>query len=274
MIDWPNRNFFHRRVILFSLTFLFLNSVNGQPNCRPKVEDYIIRLKTALHHFIPDPGNDAERNRFLQALQESDQQIYSVVEGLSREAQANMSRDTTWLLCFQQEFLKVQPGPRDENIISWSSHLFKRFVPLKFVSPEFERGIGIHVDVNQGAADLGSQTEAYSFATRVLLGYTFASSQSGGRYRLFGGVSTYYFDSRFHWFANPRLEFRIKDVDNKLLTFGNIKAIVDANFGETWIAGGGLGLELHNFGAQILYQRQGEQKSSHLLVGLFYRFLK
>ena len=89
-----------------------------------------------------------------------------------------------------------------------------------------------------------------------------------------GGISTYYYETEFNFFANPRVEYRVRDIGNKLTTFGNLKVIIDGNFGETWIAGAGIGVELHNFGVQVLYQRQGEVKSSHLLVGLFYRFLK
>jgi hypothetical protein len=104
--------------------------------------------------------------------------------------------------------------------------------------------------------------------------YTFSNEVTGGRVRILGGVSTYYFERKFLWFANPRLEYRITDFGNGLATVGNLKAIVDTNFGKTWIAGAGVGLELHNFGVQLLYERQGRQKSSHILVGLFYRFLK
>jgi hypothetical protein len=238
------------------------------------VGDFISRFKAALQNFISDPGTDEDRNLYLESLRQNNLQLYNSVEQLSREANANAEGDTLWLRCFQQEFLNIEPGPMDENIIRWSAHLFKRFTAFDFDSPEFERGIGIHVDVNQGAADLGRDSETYSFATRILLAYTFSKRLSGGRLRMLGGVSTYYFDRDFLWFVNPRVEYRFRDIGNELTTFGNIKGILDANFGKTWIVGAGIGVELHNFGVQLMYQRQGEIKKSHILVGIFYRFLK
>ena len=233
-----------------------------------------MRLKAAVASFIPDPGNDRERDQYIEALRRTNPDGYQSIERLSKEANLQMQRDSLWLSCFQLEFLNINPSPQDENIILWSSHLFKRFAEHEFISPEFERGFGIHFDASQGAADLGQDSEAYSFAARILMAYTFSKDKSGGRLRILGGVSTYYFDNRFLWFINPRVEYRIIDIGNELTSFGSIKAIADANFGKTWIGGIGVGLELHNFGVQLIYQRQGEIKSSQLLVGIFYRFLK
>ena len=248
----------------------------AQESCKPKVEDYILRFKTALQNFIDDPGSDAARDQYLQSLRQINPGLYDKIERLSLEAKNNMDRDASWLACFQQEFLNVHTTDNDENIILWSAHLFKRFVTLEYISPEFERGVGVHVDASQGAADLGKSTEAYSFAGRVLISYTFSKERTatGGNFRILGGISTYYYENEFLFFANPRVEYRISDIGNKLTTLGNLKAIVDGNFGDTWIVGGGIGVELHNFGVQVLYQRQGDDKNSHLLVGLFYRFLK
>ncbi len=263
-------------VVWVLLASVLVLQVDAQTACKSKVEGYILRLKGALQNFIPDPGSDAARDQYLQSLRQINPGLYDKVRRLSLEAKEKMDEDASWLACFQQEFLNIQPSDKDENMILWSSHLFKRFVTMDYISPEFERGIGVHVDINQGAADLGKSTEAYSFAGRLLLSYTFSKERTGtgGTVRLMGGISTYYYDSEFNFFANPRVEYRIKDLGNKLTTFGNLKVIIDGNFGETWIAGAGIGVELHNFGVQVLYQRQGKVKNSHLLVGLFYRFLK
>lgn len=246
----------------------------AQSDCKAKTANYITRLKTALQVFIPDPGNDVARDKYLESLRQDNSRLYDLVANLSKEAVVNMDRDSLWLQCFQQEFLYVNPTDKDENIVLWYAHLFKRFATFEFNSPEFAKGFGIHVDANQGAADLGQPNEAYSFAARLMAAYTFSKSITGGRVRILGGVSTYYFNNRFLWFANPRVEYRIADVDNDFTTFGNIKAIADANFGRTWIAGVGIGLELHTFGIQLMYQRQGEIKNSHFHVGVFYRFIK
>jgi hypothetical protein len=262
-------------IIYFVIALLLVCvPASGQPDCTTKTGNYIKRLKDALQNFIDDPGNDTERDEYLESLRQNNLKAFNLVKSLSIEAIVNMQQDSLWLQCFQQEFLNVSPTEKDENIIRWSAHLFKRFVAFDFISPEFEPGFGIHIDANQGAADLGQQSEAYSFAARILMAYTFTTERTGGRFRILGGVSTYYFDSKFSWFVNPRLEYRVRDIGNDLTTFGNWKAIVDANFGKTWIAGAGIGLELHSFGAQLIYQRQGDIKDSHLLVGVFYRFFK
>jgi hypothetical protein len=269
------RKFSMRIIIVLSfIQYFTLEPAIGQSNCRLKTEEYITRFKSAISKLPADPGTDVERDQYLDSVRLNNPEFYNRIARLSMEAQTNIKRDDSWLPCFQQEFLNVNPTAQDETIIRWSAHLFKRLLTFDFRSPEFEKGVGIHLDASQGAADLGRQSEAYSFAARVLLAYTFSNEVAGGRVRILGGVSTYYFERRFLWFANPRLEYRIVDLGNDLATLGNLKAILDANFGKTWIAGAGVGLELHNFGVQLMYQRQGRQKSSQILVGLFYRFLK
>ncbi len=246
----------------------------GQADCSAKTRNYIIQLKASLKDFIPDPGNDEERDKYLELVRQKSPDRYDEVERLSIQANREMQRDSIWLQCFQQEFLNVNPAPQDENIIRWSAHLFKRFISFDLLSPEFEKGLGIHLGAGHGAADLGQDSEAYSFSAKVLMAYTFARNASGGRLRVLCGVSTYYFDRKFFWFVSPRVEYRIADIGNELTTFGNIKALADANFGKTWIAGAGVAVELHQFGIELMYQRQGEIKKSHLLIGIFYRFLK
>lgn len=249
--------------------------LSAQPGCE-RVDPYIRELKTALRKFIPDPGSDKARDKYLAKIKDEDRALFREATRLGIDAGR---KDSAWISCFQRRFIEVEGGDDDAGLALWAAYLFKRFSYSQFVSPEFRQGFGIHLDVNQGVADLGKDSEAYSFTGRVLLAYTFKGKStdnihSGGRVRLLGGVSTFYAESRFDWYANPRLEFRLLDIGG-LTSFGNVKAIVDANIGDTWIIGGGLGLELAQCaGLQVMYARQGAGRSSHLQIGVFYRFLK
>ena len=136
-------------VVWALLASVLVLRVDAQASCKSKVEGYILRFKGALQNFIPDPGSDAARDQYLQSLRQINPGLYDRVQRLALEAKEKTDEDASWLPCFQQEFLNVQPSDKDANIILWSSHLFKRFVTLDYISPEFERGIGVHVDINQ-----------------------------------------------------------------------------------------------------------------------------
>ncbi|HEY3405622.1 MAG TPA: hypothetical protein VGK59_19700 [Ohtaekwangia sp.] len=250
--------------------------VQAQTNCVDKVGAYIRELKSALVNFIPDPGSDEARNAYLLSLKKINPDVYRQAVKIVQEGEASRKKDDAWLPCFQQEFFNIDPSAADTDISLWMAHIAKSVIELDFTSPEFRKGFGVHLDINQGVADLGQKTEAYSFSTRALLAYTFGKDgkSSGGRWRTLTGVSMYYQNTDFLWLINPRIEYRLLDIGVDLTNIGNLKLIADANFGDTWIAGGGFGLELSSFGMQMLYQRQGEDHSSHVLLGVFYRFQK
>jgi hypothetical protein len=262
-------------LILFFKLCAFTSS-EAQTTCKQSVTDFLKKWKPALAELGNDPASDAKRDEHLVEISQTDPALYKKLVKLAGEGQKISATDPQWPECYQQEFGNVTPNDNNVSLSLWAAHLFKRFSITAFISPEFEKGLGFHLDANHGAADLGSTTETYSLAARALISYTFAntSTGTGGRVRMLAGVSTYYQNTDFILFVNPRLEFRIADVANKITSLGNVKAIIDANFGETWIIGGGAGLELHNFGLQLLYQRQGDDIDSHLLLGIFYRFGK
>jgi len=268
-------------LIKFLLTVLILSSALSSiaqiDSCENKVKGYIINLKTILEKFIPDPGSDDARQVYIESIQKINPALFSKAQKLVNEGNSKMNNDSKWLRCFQNEFTRINPSSQDLSTLNWFAYLAKQ-TTAEFVSPEFANGFGFHIDVNQGVADVGKKTETYSFAARGLLSYTFknfkANKSSGGHSRVLFGISTYYQNNKFLLFANPRYEYKIRDIGNKLTSIGNLKFIADANVGDTWVIGGGLGIELYNFGLQLLYQRQTNDLSSHILTGLFYRFKK
>lgn len=248
----------------------------SRPACMQEVDSYVIPLKRILNDFIPIPSTREERIMFMDAFAHQEPANYAALRKIVFDLDKVRTKDSTWLLCFANRLLMVNAGPADENILRWFDFLTRQLLPNDFTSPEFRKGFGVHIDMNQGVADLGKKTQSYSFAARVLAAYTFAKKGkvSGGNWRICAGPSFYYQDNRGYLLANSRVEYRFKDLGNKLVSIGNIKLIADANFGDITVYGAGAALELYFFGAQVLYQRQNKIKSNHLLLGLFYRFQK
>ncbi|HEY9048606.1 MAG TPA: hypothetical protein VIN08_22020 [Ohtaekwangia sp.] len=244
--------------------------------CREEIDGYIVSLKQLLNDFETLPASIDDRKASLERYRRLHREGYTQIRTIIHKLQKASGSDRTLLDCFSQRFIDVAPDPDDENSASWYAYLTTVFLSNDFTSPEFAKGAGLHFDINQGVADVGKSTEAYSFAGRLLLSYTFGKRgrASGGRWRVMAGPSIYYQDTKAYLLANPRVEFRLKDIGNKLTSIGNLKLIADGNIGDLYIVGGGVGLELYKFGAQLLYQRQSEVRSSQLLIGLFYRFQK
>ncbi|WP_333820637.1 hypothetical protein [Ohtaekwangia sp.] len=248
----------------------------NRADCKAAIDAYIISLKRLLNDFGTLPSGIDERKAALENYKTQYRVGYAQLRAIILKIQKISAGDRTWLDCFSQRFIEVDPSVADEDCISWYAYLSTVLLPSEFTSPEFAKGFGVHLDLSQGVADPGKSTEAYALAGRVLLSYTFCKHghASGGRWRVMAGPSIYYQDTKAYLLANPRVEFRLKDIGNKLASIGNIKLIADGNIGDVYIVGGGVGLELYKFGVQVLYQRQSEVRSAQLLTGLFYRFQK
>jgi hypothetical protein len=263
-------------LLLAAMRPAFAQDCCGRPACMQEVDSYVVTLKRILNDFIPIPATKEERIMFLDAFAHQEPANYATLRKLVFDLDKVRTKDSTWLLCFATRLLLVNAGPSDENILRWFDFLTRQLLPSDFTSPEFKKGFGLHFDVNQGVADVGKSSQSYSFSMRVLAAYTFTKKgkATGGKWRILARPSWYYQDNRGYLLVNPRVEYRFKDLGNKLVSIGNIKLIADANFGDINIYGVGAALELYFFGAQVLYQRQDKIKSNHLLLGLFYRFQK
>jgi hypothetical protein len=233
---------------------------------------YIGATTTLVKKLPMYPGTEGKADSLLAIFQQSDPASERKLRQAILFAEEKRKADPSFLQC-----LIENAHLTDSNYNNWTQFLAGHYVKLAFRSPEFVRGFGLHFDINQGGADLGSASESYAVAGRALLSYTFVSkdapTNAGGHVRLMGGVSTYYAFRELETFANLRGEFRVRDIGNDLTSFGNVKLIADLNSNKDYtIIGGGAGLELYKFGIQLLYQRETQIGGSYLLFGIFYRF--
>lgn len=255
-------------ILLIPLMLISLTYVSAQSTC-DGIPEFVTELRQVFSSFPPAPASDDEADAILKHLEQSD-------PALLRKATSTSKRyillNADQRVCVASQFMAT-PSGNDGDVNFWFQHIAKQ-IPYPLRSPEFRKGFGLHIDLNHGVADLGVKTESYSAAARALLSFTAGHKghSTGGRWRAMAGASTYYYDTDFHFFFNPRVEYRIKDFAlGDLATIGNLKAIVDVNIGNSVIAGAGVGAEFHFAGIQILYQRQSEEHNSHFLVGLFIR---
>lgn len=254
--------------ILIFIIGISIPRVVAQIPCQG-VAGFVDELRQVFSKFPPKPRNEATADSILSELRNIDSRLLHNATVLSKKYTLLNADQRT---CVVNQFLAA-PADSDRDVNFWFDHVSKR-IPYSLRSPEFRRGFGVHVDISQGAVGLGTASESYSAAARALLSYTVGKGgqDTGGRWRGLFGLSTYYEYNGFLFCINPRVEYRIKDFAlGNLTTIGNLKAIVDTNFGDATIVGGGLGAELHVGGIQILYQRDLDVSQSYILIGLFIR---
>jgi hypothetical protein len=254
-------------IVMFSC---FTSRANPGP-CDDAIR-YLEATTTLVKKLPPYPGTEGKADSVLAIFKQTEPASERKLHQAILFAEKKRKSDPSFLQC-----LVENAHLTDSNYNNWSQFLAGHYVKLTFRSPEFVRGFGLHLDVSQGGADLGTASESYAVAGRALLSYTFvpksAPTNAGGHVRLLGGVSTYYAFRELETFANLRGEFRIRDIGNDLTSFGNVKLIADLNHNNDYtIIGGGAGVELYNFGIQLLYQRETQIGGSYLLFGIFYRF--
>jgi hypothetical protein len=234
------------------------------------VPGFVEELRELFAKFPTKPSSNAKADSLLAEMNKTDPRLLREATVLAKRYTL-LNEDQR--VCVANQFL-MAPVAVDRDVNFWFDHVSKR-IPYPLRSPEFPKGFGLHLELSQGAAGLGGGAETYVAAARALLSFTAGNRghHTGGRWRGLAGVSTYYQNTEFLFFFNPRVEYRIMDFAlGDLATIGNLKAIVDANIGETTIIGAGLGAELHVAGIQLLYQRQRNEPYSYFLVGLFFRF--
>jgi hypothetical protein len=260
------------RVTAFVITmFGFFTSVANPEPCDDAIR-YIEATTTLVKKLPMYPGTEKKADSLLTVFRQTDPASERKLRQSILFAEDKRKADPSFLQC-----LIENAHLTDTNYNSWTQFLSGYYVKLSFRSPEFVRGFGLHVDVSQGGADLGTASESYAVAGRALLSYTFvprdAPTNAGGHVRLMGGVSTYYAFRELETLANLRGEFRLLDIGNDLTSFGNVKLIADLNHNkDQTIIGGGAGVELYTFGIQLLYQRETQIGGSYFLFGIFYRF--
>jgi len=243
------------------------------PDCKSNVILRINSIKSLLAPLGKFPHDVADQDTKWYAFKKANKDFYKKIKHFMDEEARIEANDRTWGSCFSSLFNTTNVLGTESDILNWKGYLREQSTKGNFNSPEFHKGGGVHFDINQGVADVGKTSESYSFAARVLLSFTLPKKgkESGGHWRIMIGPSYYHTNVNSMILLNPRIEYRLLDIGNDLTSVGNLKLIADTNFGERSIVGGGIGLELYHFGAQILFQGQNEDKSSHILMGLFYR---
>lgn len=240
-------------------------------NCKQAAQDLAVKVNGVFSVLAENPGSFEARESILDSVRAYNTTLYNRVIGSIKKLDKWSGQSGSKRLCFF-DLLEQEDTVSIESKLGWIEHIEKRLDDTKFNSPEFCREFGLHLDLNQGAQDLFKDSEAYLLSTRVLFSYTFSGKDNcGGRLRFMLGPSLYYSKKKADLFVNPRAEIRLMDIGNPLTNVGNVKLIAQANVGNRFIGGIGLGVELANFGVQILGEYHDKMADYSLQIGLSYR---
>ncbi|MBX7110026.1 MAG: hypothetical protein K1X61_15355 [Chitinophagales bacterium] len=155
----------------------------------------------------------------------------------------------------------------------WLSYLMGTRYASSFKSPEFVRGFGIFIHVNQGAINLFGKEEGYALTGGALLSYTFTKKgeEAGGSVRAMIGPSVFYSGQTVNLLVNPRMEWRLFDIGGELTSIGCVKLITEANLNDNLqIAGIGLGADISKFALQLNGGYEFSNDDFLLLLGIGY----
>ncbi|WP_137089789.1 hypothetical protein [Mangrovivirga cuniculi] len=220
-----------------------------------------------LFKLHPAPANDDERQERLDSLNFHDYTAY--VELLNNVGAFINNTSQEQQVCFY----KIADNT---TVNSWISFIYRKNAPTsESLSPEFQKGIGILAEINQGVIDPFRSTEQYLLTVKGLLAYTFAKEKAGGRIRMLLGPSLYYSKQEVDVFLTTRAEVRIFDIKADPVSLGTVKFLLEGStdLDGLWIAGPGIGLEFPQFGIQLLHQWRTGSASNQLELGISYRFL-
>lgn len=258
--------------ILLLIFFFQFHVLHAQENCcndegcKANAKALSGEILSSFSSLGKDPNNFELREKILDSFKVSNHNQYAEFVRLVKKLE-KFNRENSFGLNCINEFIN------NEDVLDWLTHFFLKYENVKGLSPEFCKGFGLHFDLNTGVADLFNNGESFSSSVRLLLSYTIAKNNCGGKVRLMLGPSVYYQDQRLLFLINPRAEFRLLDIGTDLISIGNIKLITQANFNRSkLITGLGVGAELYNFGAQLLGEYQMGKQNYSIQTGIFYRF--
>ena len=258
-------------LIVFLFSFVSLKAQNCNklsPEEWTEVQGYASRIvPIVLYKLYPAPANDAERQVRLDSLKTNDYTAYvQLVNNITSFMAGTTSDQQT---CFYSV-------ANNNTVLEWIGFLRRQNAPEnKSLSPEFQKGWGILTELNQGALNPFQNAEAYLLTLKGLVGYTFSKERSGGHLRMFAGPSMYYSNKDVQFLLTTRAEIRLKDIKAAPVSLGAIKFIAEGStdIDGLWVFGPGMGVELPNFGVQLLHQWHTDAVKNHLEIGISYRFL-
>lgn len=233
-----------------------------------EVQSYVNSLvPIIIYKLYPPPPFDNERLARLDSLKNHDYSSYvKLINGVNSFIKKTTEDQQT---CFYAI-------ANNNSVLEWIGFLYRQKAPKnKTLSPEFKRGFGILAELNQGALNPFQDNEAYLMTIKALPGYTFAKESSGGHIRLFLGPTMYYSGRDTQFLLTSRAEIRLKDIVADPVSLGTFKLIGEAstNIDGLWTFGPGAGIELPNFGIQLLHLWHNDEINNHMEIGISYRFL-
>ncbi|MCX2746034.1 hypothetical protein OO013_19295 [Mangrovivirga sp. M17] len=267
-------NLFKIKYSVFFMLFIVSNWANAQDcqNLTPQQLNQIQNYAEAIVPIVlfklhPAPNNDTERQEKLDSLKTYDYPAYVELINNIQGFIANTSQEQ------QVCFYKIADNT---TVNAWISYIYRKDAPTnESLSPEFQKGIGILAEINQGVIDPFRSTEQYLLTVKGLLAYTFAKEQAGGRIRMMLGPSLYYSKQEVDVYLTSRMEVRIYDLKAEPVSLGTFKFLLEGStdLDGLWIAGPGVGLEFPQFGVKLLHQWRTGTAINQLELGISYRFL-
>jgi hypothetical protein len=254
-------------ISLGNYTFSQTQNCCNEAACKETAQKLAQEAAIVMAPLGSDPNDEELRRNKVENLQKNSPAAYAKIVHHKKSIKKWAANDGDKINCLMSFITNME-------VLDWLIYLALEDSQIHYLSPEFCRGWALQADINQGAVDLFTSSEGFSSSARLLLAYTLSTKNTcGGRIRLLLGPSLYYQDRKTLLLLNPRVEIRLFDLANELISIGNIKLITQANVNREHLIGGiGIGAELYNVGIQLLGElQQGENRYS-IQTGIFYRF--
>jgi hypothetical protein len=264
-----------KKVLFFLLFTSLYTSITAQnccddPNCKAATSASAGKVIALLKSW-GKTGSDSTNNAKLDTFRRNNPIKYKELIDIVTQYK-NWTNDTTTIpkskgACFLDAFHE-----EDEFALDWFTFIVRKNTQSATRSVEFCKGWDLHLDIGQGGSDWFRSSESYLFSGRLLLSYTFARQDCGGRIRLLIGPSFYYWHQNALLMANPRIEYRLKDIATPYGSIANLKLIGQANVNDKYFIGGaGIALEVaRQFGLHLMAE-YGSKNSYLIQTGIFYR---
>lgn len=268
------------KLLFYSPTIIFLLSFSGKnltaqpvpccqdPACTQQAADYAGKFTREVKLLGKYSDDDQLRQHMLDSVRRENAAGYKKLMQHVSTIHDWSVEDNSRLDCMLEKMPADNMDPT-----YWLSYLLGTQYASTFKSPEFVKGPGIFIHLNQGALNLFAQQEGYALTGGALLSYTFTKKGegAGGRIRAMIGPSIFYSGQTVKLLVNPRLEWRLFDIGGELTSIGCVKLITEANLNDNLqMAGMGLGADISKFALQLSGGYEFSNKDYLVLLGIGY----
>lgn len=240
----------------------------SDPICSAKVKQLITNLEKETRLLGSCPEDFKARKEILDKLKIDKPASFDNLKKAVSQLHNWYINDISRRICVTRHYAEMT-----DDALNWFEFIMSLYYIADFRSPEFAKGFGFHANAAMGSIDAFKTSERYVLTGGVLISYTFTPKGrvTGGHTRLMLGPSIFYSRQDISLMANPRIEFRLKDIGNEMTSLGCFKFIAQGNIGrKMMLAGIGGSIELSRFAIDITLDNDFKNKDFYLKIGMMY----